>query len=735
MIPAQPETTPRIQGFALRVHVRDGIDAGRDVCRLHTEAVRALGMNVWDPILLTTETTGLPTRSAAALVGFADWADPHDICIIDSFTAATLGVMQGSRIIAAPVAPIVAQDVWAAAGDHAGALPADMLRALLLGKAVLAGTNETLLPQDYNRAFTADAAGNLKSLRDTYGENALSREVTITRTQPGGVVLVAATTRVHWEGEVTVSSGPDTSVSLENIGGLDAQIAQITELFDLAFRQRSLLTKLGSTPCHGILLQGPVGSGKAELTYAIAAEFGATVVRISGVDLEFVDPNVVADRLKTTFSTHAGGTPVVILIEDVDRLASAKPDERAAGGAALLHCMDEVRDREDVMVVATTPNPDGCSAALFQPGRIDRRIDFPLPNGAQRLEILGIHTRPLPLAADVNLQELADKTHGFVGADIARLCSHAARAAAARLRTQPGSPESQIQVTAADFAGALEAVSPSALGGTRVDTGDVTWLDVGDAEATKEALTEAVIWPIKFPDTFSRLGLDPPRGVLLYGPPGCGKTFLVRALANEAAAHLISVKGAELLSKWVGESESGVRDVFRRARGAAPAVVFLDEIDALAPRRGSSTDSGVTDRVVAQLLTELDGIEPMRGVAVIGATNRPDLIDPALLRPGRLERHVFVEPPDAAARVEILLAAARKMPMDPDVDLAAVARGAAGFSAADLAALAREAGLTAMRRDPQTALITAADLEAAASRITPSVDAATVAALRDFDVA
>lgn len=733
MTQPQQMTPPQLQGFLLRVRVRDGMDSGRDVCRLHSEAVRALGMNVWEPILLTTEATGAPTRSAALLVGFAEWGDPHDVCIIDSYTASALGVRDGDRIVAAPVPSVVAEQVWVSSTELEG-LPADMLRALLLGKAILAGTQETLLPQDYNRAFTADAKAGLRHLRERLGNGLLSLQITITRTQPAGVVLVAATTRVHWEGHVTVTSGPDPALSLENIGGLASQMAQMTELFDLAFRHRELVTRLGTTPCHGILLQGPVGSGKAELTYAMAAAFGATVVRISGVDLEFVDANLVADRIRTTFATHAGGAPVVLLIEDVDRIASASSDDHGASGAALLHAMDSVRERKDVIIVATTPNPDNCAPALFQTGRLDRRIDFPLPDAQARLEILGIHTRPLPLSPDVNLQDLAARTHGYVGADLARLCSQAARTAAARLRTQSDTAVSTVQVTAADFAEALAATVPTALGGKRVETGTISWEDVGDAEATKEALTEAVIWPIRYPDTFSRLGLEPPRGVLLFGPPGCGKTFLVRALANESAAHLISVKGAELLSKWVGESESGVRDLFRRARTAAPAIVFLDEIDALAPKRGASTDSGVTDRVVAQLLTELDGIEPLRGVAVIGATNRPDLIDPALLRPGRLERHVFVDPPGPDERVAILRAAMRKMPVDQTIELDSIARSAEGFSAADLAALAREAGYTAMRRDPQAACISLSDLEAAMSHTAPSVDAATVDALRGFSL-
>lgn len=736
-------TAPGYQhGITLIARVRDGIDAGRDVCRLHPEIVSALAVRAWEPVMLQTMPPQAGAR-AAALVGYSDWESPRQECVIDSFCAGNLGVPSGGHLVVTPVITVPAEAIWVSPDDQLAGLPVDVLRSSLLGKAVVAGERETLLPQDYNRPFTHDAATDLEDVRTALGPNFRSRQITIARTQPQGVVLIGAATQVHWEGLVGPSRGPDTAVSVRDLGGLDTQVTQLAEILDLTFHRTELLRQLGATACHGVLLQGPVGSGKAELTYAVAAMFGATVVRICAIDLEFATPDTVAKQLRDAFATQNAGNPVVVLIQDIDRLAPANPDEKRATGPLLLRSLDAARDRADLIVVATTIDPQRCDPALFSLGRLDRRIDLPVPDAKGRLSILSIHTRPIPLAADVDLAEIAQKTPGFVGADLARLCLQAAMNAAGRLRTQAGQPEQPGQpgsehlgnvVTASDFAASLAVVHPSALGTDRVDVGDVTWADIGNAELTKKALAEAVTWPIRYPDTFARLGLEPPRGVLLYGPPGCGKTFVVRALANESDANLVSVKGAELLSKWVGESEAGVREIFRRARAAAPAIVFIDEIDALAPTRGGSTDSGVTDRVVAQLLTELDGVEPIRGVAVVGATNRPDLVDPALLRPGRLERHVFVEPPDAAARVQILAATARKMPVGPDVDLAAVALTANGYSAADLAALAREAGFTAMRRDAEAAKITAADFTAAAAVISPSLDPAMIDEMRRFSM-
>ncbi len=384
-----------------------------------------------------------------------------------------------------------------------------------------------------------------------------------------------------------------------------------------------------------------------------------------------------------------------------------------------------------VAFVATSQQPDSIDPRLRAPDLCDRELGLSLPDGAVRKQLLEVLLRDVP-CEELNLDEIAERTPGFVVADLSALVREAALRAAARASAD-GKPPTLKQE---DLAGALGVIRPLSRSATEeVSVGSVTLDDVGDMADTKQALTEAVLWPLQHPDTFERLGVEPPRGVLLYGPPGCGKTFVVRALASSGRLSVHAVKGAELMDKWVGASEKAVRDLFRRARDSAPSLVFLDEIDALAPRRGQSFDSGVTDRVVAALLTELDGIEPLRNVVVLGATNRPDLIDPALLRPGRLEKLVFVEPPDAEARREILRTAGKSVPLADDVDLDALAGELDGYSAADCVALLREAALTAMRRSIDTADVTAADVAKARETVRPSLDPAQVDALRAFSAA
>ncbi|HNA52304.1 MAG TPA: AAA family ATPase, partial [Mycobacterium sp.] len=381
-----------------------------------------------------------------------------------------------------------------------------------------------------------------------------------------------------------------------------------------------------------------------------------------------------------------------------------------------------------VVFIATSQQPDALDPRLRAPDLCDRELGLSLPDAATRKALLEVLLRDVP-AQDLELSEIADRTPGFVRADLAALVREAALRAAARA-SEDGKPPS---LTQDDFKGALTVIRPLSRSATEeVSVGSVTLEDVGDMADTKAALTEAVLWPLQHPDTFARLGVDPPKGVLLYGPPGCGKTFVVRALASSGRLSVHSVKGAELMDKWVGSSEKAVRELFRRARDSAPSLVFLDEIDAMAPRRGQSFDSGVTDRVVASLLTELDGIEPLRDVVVLGATNRPDLIDPALLRPGRLEKLVFVEPPDADARREILRTAGKSVPLSADVDLDKLATELDGYSAADCVALLREAALTAMRRSIDAADVTAADVTKARETVRPSLDPVQVESLRAF---
>jgi len=418
--------------------------------------------------------------------------------------------------------------------------------------------------------------------------------------------------------------------------------------------------------------------------------------------------------------------PAVLLISDVEALIPRDGDANPVATVFRQTVSESLR--AGISVICTTSRPEAVDPALRAPGLLDHEIAVPLPDQSGRREQLVVLTRQVPLAADLHLDDIAARTPGFVTADLGALVREAGVRAALRQKSQTTAPT----VGLADFDAALEVVRPTSMSGSSLELAKITLDDVGDMVEVKEVLTEAVLWPLTYPDTFARLGVEPPRGVLLYGPPGCGKTFLVKAIAGTGRANVLSVKGAELLSKWVGDSERAVRELFRRARDAAPTLIFLDEVDALAPMRGQSTDGGTTDRVVAALLTELDGVEPLRNVVVIGATNRPDLVDSALLRPGRLERLVYVPPPDGEARAAILRSAAKTVPLASDVDLGALGAALEGFSAADCAALIREAALAAMRESLDAATVTAANVATARSRIRPSLDPLQVAALAAY---
>ncbi|MGH3814640.1 MAG: AAA family ATPase, partial [Pseudonocardiaceae bacterium] len=440
-----------------------------------------------------------------------------------------------------------------------------------------------------------------------------------------------------------------------------------------------------------------------------------------------LEPGAAAQRVHDAVATARGHQPSVLLVTDVETLlpATDPPPLSTVVLDALAPALDS-----GIVLVVTTAHPESVDPRLRAPDLIDRELSLPLPDARGRAELLRVLLREVPLATDIDVTAVAERTPGFVAADLVALRREAAVRAALR---HSSAGQSQLVITQQDLLGALDTVRPISMSTSdTLATGGLTLDEVGDMAETKQALTEAVLWPLRYPDSFTRLGVDPPRGVLLYGPPGCGKTFLVRALAGSGALNVISVKGAELLDKWVGESERAVRELFRRASDAAPALVFLDEVDALAPRRGGSSDAGVADRVVAALLTELDGVEPLRDVVVLGATNRPELIDPALLRPGRLERLVYVPPPDTDARAAILRSTARNTPLAADVDLNALAAELVGYSAADCAALIREAALTAMRESLEATEVTAAQLAAARNAVRPSLDPAQLAALAAY---
>jgi transitional endoplasmic reticulum ATPase len=594
----------------------------------------------------------------------------------------------------------------------------------------------SLLPRELGPDIPASRATS--ALASSVGITWTSELLTVTSTDPAGPVSVQPNSLVSWgdgvapapqmnagQAAVTTPSRTQTTVRVDDLKGAQAQAARLTEWLKLALDQPELLETLGATANLGVLVSGPAGVGKATLVRAVCAD--RRLVELDGPEVGALRAE---DRLKSVSSAVAtvrdGGG--VLLITDIDALLPSTADPVAT--LILSELRNAVATR-GVAFVATSAVPDSVDTRLRAPDLCDRELGLSLPDAAIRKQLLEVLLRDVP-SEDLNLDEIAQRTPGFVVADLSALVREAALRAAARASAD-GKPPALAQD---DLTGALSVIRPLSRSATEeVSVGAVTLDDVGDMADTKQALTEAVLWPLQHPDTFQRLGVAPPRGVLLYGPPGCGKTFVVRALASSGRLSVHAVKGAELMDKWVGASEKAVRELFRRARDSAPSLVFLDEIDALAPRRGQSFDSGVTDRVVAALLTELDGIEPLRDVVVLGATNRPDLIDPALLRPGRLEKLVFVEPPDAEARREILRTAGKSIPLSDDVDLDALAGELEGYSAADCVALLREAALTAMRRSIDAADVTAADVAKARETVRPSLDPVQVESLRAFSAA
>jgi transitional endoplasmic reticulum ATPase len=691
---------------------RSTLDARRGVVRIHPLVMDSLCLRAWDPLELRGR------RATGALVAPSEAAE--GLVLMDDLTSANARVAEGEHVTVtrAPVSP--AGTVELTGLPAGGRIEPEVVRLALLGKVLGAGDRVGLLPQDFTRPETGpELDRSLESLHESFGSGWQNVALTVGSTAPPGLVRVTMETRIRGPGGAgtTGSSTPlagGTVVTAEDLPGLEAHINRLRELLDLAFNRPEVLARLGAKPHLGVLISGPPGSGKGALVAAVAGAVGAPVVRTWAPALAALEPGAAVARLKSSVLDAETHAPAVVMIEDVEAIAPHDRPEPLL--SVLIELITAATRGGRVAIVCTTAHPESTSPELLRPGVLDHEFEIALPHRGERKRILEVHARGLPLAPDVLLDDIASRTPGFVAADLMALCREAALRAAQRI-AKAGAPF----VAQSDFDAALDVVKPSSLDGVSVEVADVSMDEVGDMESTKQELTEAVVWPLLYPHTFERLGVTPERGVLLFGPPGCGKTFIVKALVHEARASFLSVKGAELLSKWVGESERSVRELFRRARGAQPALIFFDEIDALAPVRGMGSDSGVTDRVVAALLTELDGIEDLRNVLVIGATNRPELVDTALLRPGRLDRLVYIPPPSAAARGAILTAAARRMPLEGGIDLAAIAAGCEGFSAADLEALARGAALAAIRESVNAPVITAAHFERARSGMRPSL--------------
>ncbi len=530
-------------------------------------------------------------------------------------------------------------------------------------------------------------------------------------TTPGGVVFITAATVIRME---TKQKGEARSakVSYEDIGGLGSQIQRIREMIELPLKYPQIFERLGINAPKGVLLYGPPGTGKTLIARAVANETEAYFTHISGPEIMGKMYGESEGRLRGVFEDAQAHAPAIIFIDEIDAIAPKREDmgsekqvERRVV-AQLLSLLDGLEARGQIIVIGATNIPNTLDPALRRPGRFDREISIPIPDKNGRLQTLEIHTRGMPLAKDISLQKLAGITHGFVGADLEALAREAAMSALRKILPRidfemqdiPYETLMNLEVTMENFLEAMKEVEPSAIREIFVEVPDVKWSDVGGLEHIKQELKEAVVWPLEYPDIFKNAGTNPPKGMLLYGAPGTGKTLLAMAAATESGVNFVSVKGPALISKYVGESEKAIREVFKTAKQASPAILFFDEIDSIVPRRGSSsTDAHVTERVISQFLTEMDGIEELKGVMVLGATNRVDLIDPAILRSGRFDLLLEVAKPDERAREAIFKIHSRNKPLAGDVDLKELAAMTEGKAGAEIAGICRKAAMLAIR--------------------------------------
>jgi transitional endoplasmic reticulum ATPase len=693
-------------------------DVGRGIARLDPRVMEALGINTGDVVMIE----GSKVTAAIAWPSYSsDYG--KNLIRIDGYTRRNAGVAIDDTVKVWKGVAKLAKKVVFAPTEPIQLLGGEQyLKRLLEGRPLVRGDRVTI-----------NVFGSLI-------------ELVVTAVNPvADAVIVSADTEIEISEKPVTEERKVPRVTYEDIGGLKDAIQKIREMVELPLRHPELFRHLGIDPPKGVLLYGPPGTGKTLLAKAVANESNAHFISISGPEIMSKYYGESEKRLREIFEEAEKNAPSIIFMDEIDAIAPKREEvtgevERRVV-AQLLALMDGLKGRGEVIVIGATNRPEAIDPALRRPGRFDREIEIGVPDREGRKEILLIHTRNMPLADDVDLDRLADITHGFVGADLAALVREAAMRALRRLMKEVNLLESEklppevlekLKVTMDDFMEAFKDITPSALREVVVQVPNVRWDDIGGLDEVKEELKMAVEWPLKYPELFEASGARQPKGILLFGPPGTGKTLLAKAVANESEANFISVKGPEIMSKWVGESEKAIRMIFRRARQTAPTIIFFDEIDSIAPIRGYSSDSGVTERVISQLLTEMDGLEELRKVVVIAATNRPDLIDPALLRPGRFDRLIYVPPPDFAARLQILKIHTKGKPLAPDVSLEELASKTEGYTGADLANLVNIATLMALKehinkyKDPKEAsahrselIITKRHFEEAMKKIRP----------------
>ncbi len=708
-------------GITLRVAEANSTDPGMSRVRLDEESRIALGAEIGDVVEIekTKKTVGRVFR-----------ARPEDenkgIVRIDSVLRNNCGGSIGEKVkvrkvkteIATKVvlAPIIRKDQRVRFGEGID----DFVQKALIRR--------PMLEQDNISVPGLTLAGHSGLL------------FKVIKTTPSKVPIeIGEITKIEIREEPASEVLEDVSrISYEDIGGLSDQLGKVREIIELPLKHPELFERLGIRPPKGVLLYGPPGTGKTLIARAVANESGANFFSINGPEIMSKYYGQSEQKLREIFTEAENKEPSIIFIDEIDSIAPKREEvqgevERRVV-AQLLTLMDGLKERGHVIVIGATNRIDAVDPALRRPGRFDREINIGLPDKKGRREILNIHSRAMPLGMDEErkskfLDEIADMTYGFVGADLAALSRESAMNALRRYLPEidldkpiPTEILEKMAVTEDDFLEALKSIEPSSLREVTVEIPNVHWDDIGGLDDVKRELRESVELPLQKPEIFKNLGIRAPKGFLLYGPPGVGKTLLAKAVANESNANFISVKGPEVLSKWVGESEKAVREIFKKAKQVAPTIVFLDEIDSIAPRRGSTGDSGVTERIVNQLLTSMDGIEVLQGVVVVGASNRPDILDSALLRAGRFDKMIYIPPPDAEGRLKILKVHTKNMPLASDVDLKKLANIGEGYVGADLENLVREAGMIAYRKDPNATKVTQADFTDAMNAIKPSVD-------------
>ncbi len=693
-------------------------DAGRGIARLDPDTLLHLKLSPGDIV----EIEGAETT--AAKVWRADRQDWNsDTIRIDGFTRQNADVGIGERVTIRKADATKADRIVLAPPEEAsvqfGSDAAGMVKRQILKRPVVRGDIVPVMSST-NHPFMR-APGQAIPL------------ITV-ESEPDGVVLVTENTEVELREEpITGYDSPGAGITYEDIGGLQNEIQRVREMVELPMKHPQIFQKLGIQPPQGVLLHGPPGTGKTLLAKAVANETSASFFSIAGPEIISKYYGESEQQLREIFEDATEEAPSIIFIDELDSIAPKREDvtgevERRVV-AQLLTMMDGLESRGQVIVIAATNRVDSVDPALRRPGRFDREIEIGVPDETGRTEILKIHTRGMPLSDDVNLGELADDTHGFVGADIESLTKEAAMKALRRYLPEINLDEEDIPpslidrmiVKRSDFSGALNEVEPSAMREVLVELPKITWEDVGGLEAAKQDVQESIEWPLSDPERFERMGIDPPKGVLLYGPPGTGKTLMAKAVAHETNANFISIRGPQLLSKWVGESEKAIRQTFRKARQVAPTIIFFDELDALAPSRSQDHGSNVSERVVNQLLTELDGLEEMENVMVVGATNRPDMIDTALIRSGRFDRLVMIGEPSTEGREEIFRIHTRDVPLAPDVSLRELAELTEGFVGSDIESIAREAAIQALRADPDADLVDMNHFRAAMESVRPTI--------------